>query len=126
MISDDYEVLDDYVSHEDCIQIPYPCIGWGWIRLFYRPADKSFFYDQYSTGYIDDCEIRYHGSESASLEQVIKSVSKEWPENEKGKRVLNEILVKDFPGTPLLDVSNKKPIEKTPEPENIHQKIWLI
>ena len=125
MFNYDYDVLDDFIPHEDCIQIPYPCIGWAWFRLFYNPADKSFFCDQYSTGVIDDCEIRYHGSEPVSLGEVIASLSKEWPDHSKGKRVLNEILAKDFPDVPLLTIEEEQK-EPEPEPENLHQEVWGI
>ncbi len=122
----DYEVLDDYIEHEGCVYNPTPIIGWGWIRLFYNPEDKSFLYDQYSTGYIDDGEIRFHGTETATLEQVINTVGKDWPKNNRGKQILNEIFEKDFPGMPLLSIPEEKPKEKEPEPENIHQEIWSL
>lgn len=120
----DYDVLDEYVRHEGCVHIPTPILGWGWSRVFYNPEDKTFFYDQYSTGYIDDGEIRYHGTKDVTLEQVVGALSSDWPPNDKGKKVLNEILEKDFPGTPLIAIPEAKPKEKEPEPENIHQEIW--
>ena len=108
MFNNDYDVLDNFIAHEGCVQIPYLCIGWAWFRLYYNPADKSFFCDQYSTGVIDDCEIRYHGSETVSLENVIASLSGEWPDHSRGKRVLNKILAKDFPDVPLLAIEEEK------------------
>ena len=122
----DYDVLDDYLEHKGCVYIPYPILGWGWSRIFYNPEDRTFFYDQYSTGVIDDGEIRYHGTCNASLEQIISTFNKDWPPNDRGKKVLNEILEKDFPGTPLIDIPEKEPEEKKPEPENIHQEIWGV
>jgi len=122
---DDYEVLDEYIQHEGCIFIPYPIIGWGWIRIFYDPKERSFLFDQYSTGYIDDGEIRYHGTKTATVEQVVATLSKDWPPNNKGKKVLNEILAKDFPDIPLLPVEEEKPKEE-PEPKNIHEEVWSL
>ena len=124
----DYDVLDEYIQHEGCIYIPYPIIGWGWIRIFYNPSDKSFLYDQYSTGYIDDGELRYHGTKTASVDQIVAALNKDWPPNEKGKKVLNDILERDFPEIPLLTIVEETPKEKEPEPEpeNIHQEIWSL
>ena len=121
----DYEVLDEYIQHEGCIYIPYPIIGWGWSRIFYNPEEKSFLFDQYSTGYIDDGEIRYHGTKTATVEQIVAALSKDWPPNNRGKKVLNEILAKDFPDIPLLPVEEEKPKED-PEPKNIHEEVWSL
>ena len=99
MINDsEYELLDEYPEHDDCIRIPYPKTGYGWVQIYYEPARKRFFYEEYSTGAIADDETRYHGSEYVSVEEVKRMVPCKWPLNKRGVEVLNEILARDFPG----------------------------
>jgi hypothetical protein len=97
MISSDYELVDDELTHEGCISIPYPPYGYGWDRFFYDPAEKRFLHDVYSTGIIADDETRYHGTEDLTLEEIKASIPCKWPPNHAGVKVLNEILARDFP-----------------------------
>ncbi len=126
----DYEVLDEYITHEGCVRIPFPTMGWGWSLIFYDPSDRSFFFDMYSTGYICDDELRYHGTETLTLEEIIRLYSEDWPNKDAGRRVLNGILSRDFPGTPLFDVPEEEPPrnapEKTARADDIHRKIWSL
>ncbi len=80
----DYELVDEPLEHEGCIRIPYPGTAYAWPRVFFAPAEKRFFYDFYSTGAIADDELRYHGSEDLSIDEVKRLFAGKWPPNERG------------------------------------------
>ena len=111
----DYEYLDEELTHEGCIRIPFPSGGYGWSRIFFDPAENRFFYDLYSTGAISD-DLRYHGSEDLTLEEVKRIIPTDWPDNTRGVQVLNEVLERNFPDEPLvegyIEQKRKKALEK--------------
>ena len=77
--------------------------GYGWSKVYFDPVDECFFYESYSTGYIDDCSTRYHGTYPLSLDEVKRAVPSKWPPNPQGVQVLNDVLIRYFPGEPLVE-----------------------